>query len=85
MVTKIELVETLGTMGDATEEDLFLWCAQLRSVLLYQYTGTEIIVRAVADNSSDRICIEVDDESDTATVKDTVQKLRKHCWEMWSK
>ena len=85
MITKIELVETLKTMGDATEEDLFLWCAQLKSVLLNQYTGSEINVQAVADSSSNQIYIEVDDESDTATVKDTVQKLRQHYWEMWAK
>jgi len=85
MIVKIEVVESLKTMGNSTEEDLFIWCAQLRSVLLNQYPGTEINVQAVADMSSNEIYIGVEDESDAAIVKDTVQNIRNRCWEDWSK
>ena len=84
MITKIELMETLQTMGEATEEDLFRWCAQLRSRLLNEYPGTEIEVQAVADLSPNRIHVEVDDDTDTSSAKATVQKIVRHCWEQWS-
>ena len=85
MITKIELVETLKTMDGATEEDLFLWCAQLRSKLLNEFPGTDINVQSVADMTPNKIHIEVDDETETAIVTESVQKLINHCWDMWSK
>lgn len=85
MITKIELVQTLKTMGCATEEDLFLWCDQLRSMLLHEYPGSEISVRSVADTAPNKIHVEVDDENDTTSEQDTVQRLINHCWDMWSK
>jgi hypothetical protein len=84
MITKIELVETLQTMGEATEEDLFRWCAQLRSRLLNEYPGTEIYVQAVADLTSNQIHVEVDDDTDTLSAKATVQKIVRQCWKLWS-
>ena len=84
MITKIELTETLGKMGDATEEDLFRWCDNLRSVLSNQYPGTDVEVRAVADTGPDKIHVEVDDDTSATSAKDTVREVIAHCWDLWS-
>lgn len=84
MITKIELVETLGTMGLATEEDLFRWCDNLRSVLLSQYPGTDVEVKALVDTCPRKIHVEVDDERSAESAKDTVQGVIDHCWNLWS-
>jgi len=84
MITKIELIETLGKMGDATEEDLFRWRDNLRSVLSNQYPGTDVKVRAVADTGPDKIRVEVDDDTSATSAKDNVREVIAHCWDLWS-
>jgi hypothetical protein len=65
-------------MGEATVEDLFRWCDNHRSVLLGQYPGTHVEVEALADTSTNKISVEVDDDTSAARAKDTAHEVIRH-------
>jgi hypothetical protein len=84
MITKIELIQTLDSMGKrATADDLSNWCKHLRVELKEQFVDAVIVFHRLPDKTPSKIHVEAEGE-DENTAKYIVEKFINHTWNEWS-
>jgi hypothetical protein len=81
MITKIELTETIHTMGDTTEEEAAEFCEFLETKLAQKYPSAEVTVHLDNHQSSTSLYVE---DADNYDAKCEVNEFINACWEIWS-
>lgn len=87
MITKIDLTETIHTMGETTEEEAAAFCSHLETKLSEEYPDAEIRVKLDNRMSDTVLYAECDtDEEGLPTDMEPVATVREFInlvWERW--
>ncbi len=84
-ITKIEITQSIHTMGEVTEEQAAEWNDFLESKLTEEFPQAEISVKLSKRSDSNNLYAESRDDADGCPIdtdpKNTVQEFINYCWD----
>ena len=86
-ITKIEITQSIHTMGKITEDLAAEWIEFLKSKLAEKFPYAEISVKLSNRSDSNNLYAESRDDGDGCPIdtdpKNTVQEFISSCWDWW--
>jgi hypothetical protein len=80
-IIKIEMTETLDTMGEATADDLNRWVEFLQDELFTEYPDADVSVNA---GRTAKLWVQTSDFNFSAErAKNEIREFKNRCWDRW--